>query len=99
MVPLGLSVTACALIGNSIGKQDVPLAKGYFKMISAYTLIFCLLVALFLIVFRAEVTALFTNQDEVKQLVIYCMPVVAFKYIFDGYQGLLGLGVIPALGM
>ena len=24
---------------------------------------------------------------------------VAFKYIFDGYQGMLGIGVIPALGM
>ena len=32
-------------------------------------------------------------------MVIKCLPVVAFKYIFDGYQGMLGIGVIPALSM
>ena len=57
------------------------------------------MLAIALVAFKAQVAALFTDQDEVKSLVIYCLPVVAFKYIFDGYQGMLGIGVIPALGM
>ena len=27
------------------------------------------------------------------------MPIVAIKFVAHGYQGLLGLGLIPALGM
>ena len=61
MVPLGLSVTACTLIGNSIGRQDVPLAKRFFKLISEYTLVYCLIMAVVLVVFRAEVAGLFTD--------------------------------------
>ena len=42
MVPIGIAQTACTLVGNAIGKKDVELAWRYFKMISGYTLIYCI---------------------------------------------------------
>ena len=61
MVPLGLSISACSLIGNAIGKQDVPLAKRWFKLISAYNLVYCLVLTVTLIVFKVQVASLFTK--------------------------------------
>ena len=61
MVPLGLSISACSLIGNAIGKQDVPLAKRWLKLISAYTLLYCLALTVTLIVFKVQVASLFTE--------------------------------------
>ena len=99
MVPIGLACTSCTLIGNAIGKKDVTLAKRYFNMISAYTLIYCIAMQLILIPNKGLISAFFTSDQDVRALVTLCIPVVSLKFVSDGYQGVLGYGVLPALGL
>ena len=99
MVPIGLSVTACTLIGNAIGQKEVAHARRWFKMISGYTLIYCIAMQFLLIPFKEKIATFFTTDEQVRNLVIYCIPVVSLKFIPDGYQGVLGYGVMPALSM
>ena len=75
------------------------LAKRWFKIISAYTLVYGFGLTLVLLLFKREISAIFTDDLEVKALIIQCMPIVAIKFIPHGYQGLLGLGLVPALSM
>ena len=42
MAPYGLAATACTLIGGAIGKQDADEAKRYFRIITGYTLLYCI---------------------------------------------------------
>ena len=99
MVPFGLSTTACTLIGANIGQQDVPMAKRWFKLITAYTLVYGLFLTFVLLAYKVQIASIFTDDQEVKDLIVKCMPIVAIKFIPHGYQGLLGLGLIPALSM
>ena len=99
MVPFGIATAACTLIGAAIGSQNVPLAKRWYRLISAYTLFYGLGLTIVLLIFKKQVATIFTDDLEVRDLIIVCMPIVAIKFIPHGYQGLLGLGLIPALSM
>ena len=50
---VGLSAAACTLIGTAIGQQDVPLAKRYYKLCIAYTLVYCVSITVLLIGFKS----------------------------------------------
>ena len=52
-----------------------------------------------ILAYKREIAALFTQEPQVRALIVKCMPIVAIKFAPHGYQGLLGLGLIPALGM
>ena len=75
------------------------MARRWFKLITFYTLIYGLGLTFVLLIFREQIATIFTDDVEVRTLIIACMPIVAIKFIPHGYQGLLGLGLIPALGM
>ena len=99
MVPVRISTTACTLIGSAIGSQDVLQAKSWFKLITLYTLVYALGLTFLLVAFKDQIASIFTSDREVRALIVECMPIVAIKFIPHAYQGLLGLGLIPALGM
>ena len=99
MAPIGLACASCTLIGNAIGKKDIALGKRYFKMISAYTLIYCVAMQLILIPNSEHISAFFTADQDVRTLVIICIPVVSLKFVSDGYQIVFGYGVLSALGL
>lgn len=99
MVPFGISITACTLVGSAIGSQDVLMAKRWFKLVTLYTLVYVFGLTFLLVAFKSQIASIFTPDLEVKTLIIECMPIVAIKFIPHGYQGLLGLGLIPALSM
>ena len=54
---------------------------------------------LILIPNKEFISAFFTSDQDVKALVMVCIPVVSLKFVSDGYQGVLGYGVLPALGL
>ena len=98
-VTVGVGKTACMLIGNAIGSQDATLAKRWFNMTLLYTLIYCIAIQFVLIPSRELIAGVFTGEQDVKALVIACMPVVVLKFICDGFQCVLACGVLPSLGM
>ena len=85
MVPFGISITACTLIGSAIGSQDVLLARRWFKLITLYTFVYAFGLTFLLVAFKDQIASIFTPDLEVKALIIECMPIVAIKFIPHGY--------------
>ena len=75
------------------------MAKRWFRLISVYTLVYGVGMTFLIFAYKREIAALFTQEPQVRALIEKCMPIVAIKFVPHGYQGLLGLGMIPALGM
>ena len=75
------------------------MAKRWFKLTTIYNIIFGLGLTFMLLIFKKQVAIIFTDDMEVRALIIQCMPIVAIKFIPQGLEGFLGLGLIPALGM
>ena len=65
----------------------------------SYTLIYSLTVTILLLIFKSKIAGVFTNDKDVQAMIIACLPVVALKCIPDSFQAMLGIGVIPALGL
>ena len=82
---VGISAAACTLIGTAIGRQDVPLAKRYYKTSVSYTLIYSLSVTILLMIFKSKIAGVFTDDKDVQAMIIACLPVVAFKCIPDSF--------------
>ena len=97
MTALGLSEAACVIIGNSIGDANPKLAWKYFKLTSGITLINSVILTTLLIIYREDVSRVFTTNESVLQLLYIAIPYTAGKYTLDAYQGYL-LGPIRALG-
>ena len=62
MVPLGISEAACVIVGNSIGDHNSALAWRYFKLITAITIAYSILLCIVLIVLREQVASIFTAE-------------------------------------
>ena len=75
------------------------MAKRWYRIISAYSLLYGFALTLVLLALKEQIATIFTDDIEVKALVYKCMPIVAIKFIPHSYQGVLGLGLIPALSM
>ena len=63
-VAIGLQEATCALIGNCIGANNIPLAKRFFSMITKVTLAIIMAFGLLLYFFRDQLAELFTDGDE-----------------------------------
>ena len=62
MVVTGIQEATCSLIGNSIGANNVPLAKRFFKLIMTYTTFFVAIASLILFLFRKQIGSIFTDD-------------------------------------
>ncbi len=68
MVNVGLSEAATALIGNQIGRLNIDQAKRYAVIIFCESSAFGILVSVLLYLSRKQVTALFTDDDELAEI-------------------------------
>ena len=95
---MGIQLGTCVLVGSAIGDRNPELGWRYWKMTSIITWVHSAVVTVLLIVFKEEIFSLFTTDPTALALLCSAMPIVAIKYIFDAYQGVLQ-GTIRALGM
>ena len=79
----GFQEGICSLVGSSIGANNVALGKRIAKVTFVISYAWCLFVSLCLYLLRAQVAALFTQDDEVKAVLMQIMTYQAFFYIPD----------------
>ena len=96
MVPMGIQSAACAIIGEQIGANRVPLAKEYFRLMSIWTLIMLILVQALFYFCRVPIVRVFTEDPAVAELADSCVFIIILAFIPDIIQGSMQ-GVIRAL--
>ena len=80
---------ACALIGNSIGANNVPIAKRFMKLITFIIGTIIILLSLITFLARQSIADLFTDDAELAALTTKVLIVAALVFLFDGLQGFL----------
>ena len=97
-IATGLGQAACVVVGNSIGSNDVTLAKKYFRLTTSITLCIILTVSAIVLLNDNLIVGLFTKEAEIYELTVSVIPIVALKYVWDGLQA-YAQGIIRALGL
>lgn len=97
MVPLGIGVSVCSLVGNAIGAQKQSLAISLGKR--AILGIFVVEIAVSLILFfgGSFFVVCFSNDGDVKSAANHIIPFLSIFVIFDGLQGVCS-GVLRGTG-
>ena len=87
MIPLGIQEAACAVVGNCIGANNVPLAKRFFCQI--IIVVVCSIFIVFSVLFflREKIAKLLTDDLEVQLMVNSVLRLTAAMYIPDSFQG------------
>ena len=83
MVARALQEVSCALVGNSIGVNDVPLARRFFKHFGGTNLLLTILISLVILIYRHSLTAIFSDDELVLKIGADVLILVAFTRIFD----------------
>ncbi|CDW76683.1 na+-driven multidrug efflux pump [Stylonychia lemnae] len=94
---MGLQVAGYSLIGQSIGSQDIQLAKQYRKMIFIIGSAFSLIQCFSLYMLRFVYANLFTNILSLRDIISDTFRIIAFVQLADCTQGWLQ-GMIRGLG-
>ena len=82
--PLGIQTATCAIIGNCIDSNNVPLAKRFFSMITKISVSLIAIIAFAIIMTRQIVIAFYTDDEEVQEICMQVFLVVAVNFLFDG---------------
>ena len=61
MVAMAFSSTSVILIGSALGSNNVEMAKRWFSMIQAVTVVYSILLGLAVIMLRHQIAAFFTQ--------------------------------------
>ena len=93
-----LSKGTCALIGNCIGSNNVPLAKRFFSLTAKFTMLLTIIIALAMILVRQAFLDIYTDDKVVQEISHGVLLVMAIIFLFDGFQNFLQ-GPIRALGL
>ena len=87
MVPMGIQSAACAIIGEQIGANRVPLAQEYFKVMCNIVLLLLLLVQTLVFFGRESIVSVFTKDSEVRELANSCVYIIVIAFFPDMIQG------------
>jgi len=98
MVALGMQEATCALVGNSVGENNIPQAKRFFRISFAISSMAIILVIVLVFFTREQITRLYTNEELVVQTTVKTIPLLCIQFLWDGTQGYLQ-GVIRGLGL
>ena len=83
MVPRAFSEVACALVGNSIGANDVTLAKRILKIMASTNLFITVFIGTMILLTRQSLTAIFSDDGLVQTMSAEVLILVAFTRVFD----------------
>ena len=87
MVPMGIQSAACAIIGEQIGANRVPLAKAYFHVMSIITLLTLAIIQTIVYFARKPIVRVFTEDPAVAELADSCVFIIILAFIPDIIQG------------
>jgi len=95
---MGIQSAVCAIIGEQIGAGRVSVAKEYFKLMSAISLILLAVVQAMFYLGRKSIISVFTDDTAVEELTNSCVFIIVLAFIPDMIQGSMQ-GVIRALDL
>jgi MATE family multidrug resistance protein len=89
MIPCGLSVAACAIIGNAIGANEMDLAKEFSKL-SVGALFFAeAIISPSIVLFGRHFVSIFSKDPVVLNIAEHSIPVLAVFTLADGMSAVL----------
>ncbi|XP_059657864.1 protein DETOXIFICATION 29-like isoform X2 [Cornus florida] len=86
MVAFGFNAATSVRVSNELGAAHPRTAKFSVVVVSVTSVLFGLLLALILIINRMQYPALFSNNAEVKQLVIELTPLLGASIVINNIQ-------------
>ena len=86
MIALGIQEGTCALIGNCIGANNVPLAKRFYSLIAKIVTVVVLLISSITFFCRKQIVASYTSVEEVKEMVTPIFTLIAIMKLADSFQ-------------
>jgi len=98
MVSLGISFAVTALVGNSIGAQDVPSAKKYSIVALLTGMSVVTLTTILVAIFKRQIPYVYTAEADVAQLFAELLDIYVYFAILDSAQIIMH-GIIKGLGM
>jgi MATE family multidrug resistance protein len=97
MVPFGMSFATTNLVGSNLGAGKPLKAKRYAIISITVTCIMALVTITFMMLTREQIARIFTDHENVANLISNVFPVVALFTFSDFVQGTAG-GTIRAMG-
>ncbi len=88
-IPVGIGSATCALVGNSIGKRNIPQAKHYAKLSVMLNSCIISFYIVFTITFRHFIASLYSSSEEVQNVFTTVLIFMLFSDAFDTTQGIL----------
>ena len=84
MTPLGIQEATCALIGNCIGANNVPLAQRFFSLIFKINGLTVIILSLLILFARKQIAQFYTGNAEVLDIMVPFLILTSFTFLFDG---------------
>lgn len=97
MFPMGIANAVCALVGNSLGDEKPRIAKVFRTMALILIEFITAVLIILMIIFRYSIAYIYTDQQEVADLVAQTIPFFALMMFFDNFQG-VSRGIVRAIG-
>ena len=88
-IPQGIGFVLSDLVGNSLGEKNLIKTKRY--LISSYIVNFITVIVLIIIllIFKRKISKFFTEEVEVDEFIIHCIPAFCAWMFFDFTQGVI----------
>ena len=83
MVPQGIQSAACAIIGEQIGANRVPLAKSYFQIMSLSVISLLFMVQALVYFSKDAIVRVFTEDAAVRELADSCIFIIIIAFVPD----------------
>jgi MATE family multidrug resistance protein len=96
MVPLGISAAAAVLVGQGVGRGDLPGARRAARAALACGVAFMSATALIMLVVPGPLARLYSREAPVVGLAAALLPIAGAFQIFDGLQ-VVSLGILRGL--
>ena len=97
-VPLGFTEASGALLGNSIGANNVPLAYRFFALILKLAIATMFLISTMVVLGRAILIHLFTDDEALSNVTDKALIVLGCVFFSDGLQGIMH-GPLRSMGL
>ena len=94
---MGLQISACSLVGNAIGAQNVVEAKIYTKLSVLLNLVLIAIMSVFIFTFKKSFCMFFTKSEDVLSLISVLIYFVILGEFIDTSNGIFQ-NVIIGLG-
>lgn len=97
MMPLGISFAASSLVGYYVGQGNVKRAKRFANVIMLLNILLTIIVLAIITIFNEPISKLFTNDEEVVEIVNRVLWIIVIYVFFDTIHGVQS-GIIKGLG-